>query len=118
MLTLSYLSSCAHSLVLTLSHLFSCHAPSFMPSYFLMSLGIETIDCGTTTSACHVTCVFAHSQPPPFTTSTMAQTLAGGALDRIFLQQFWTLTSNVKTRWTEMKVTSGKARFEAVISHI
>ncbi|KAG2098717.1 uncharacterized protein F5147DRAFT_777559 [Suillus discolor] len=53
-----------------------------MPSYFLMSLGIETINRGTTTSARHVTCVFAHSQPPPFTTSTMAQTLAGGTLDR------------------------------------
>ncbi|KAG1810513.1 hypothetical protein EV424DRAFT_1349897 [Suillus variegatus] len=37
----------------------SGHTPSFMPSYFPMSLGIETINCGTTTSARHVTCVFA-----------------------------------------------------------
>ncbi|KAG1813023.1 hypothetical protein EV424DRAFT_1541897 [Suillus variegatus] len=42
MLALSYLSSCAHSLVLTLPPVLSGHAPSFMPSYFSMSLGIAS----------------------------------------------------------------------------
>ncbi|KAG1908069.1 uncharacterized protein F5891DRAFT_225737 [Suillus fuscotomentosus] len=59
MLALSYLFSRANSLPLVLS----CRAPSLMPSYFSMSLGIETINCGTTTSARHVTCIFAHCPP-------------------------------------------------------
>ncbi|KAG2054228.1 hypothetical protein BDR06DRAFT_955468 [Suillus hirtellus] len=59
MLTLSYLFSRANSLPLVLS----CCAPSLMPSYFSMLLGIEIINCSTTTSAHHITCVFAHCPP-------------------------------------------------------